>query len=236
MDEIKLKTKNSHFTTYIPEGNLFFVSSKKFRNFFIAQEDENNIIIDMSKLKIIDLTGVSSLCEIVDRFLVDGKHVQIVNIDEEKLKLINNSFDIEVLLKVIKMSKIKNGSYIIRYNQSTKPHSKPFVIEYFINKFQNKKTFNFINRYIDEYLLNIRNSIQIGKVEYDNDLNYNFVSWFNIDNFDFSSLSNGKNNGEFKEDNNNIFIYGINDLRENDQKYIKLLLQNNNLNSLLILD
>jgi MFS superfamily sulfate permease-like transporter len=219
IDKVKLRTNVCEFSKHSPQGDLFFVAVKKFCNHFVLHEDSDNTIIDLSKVKLLDVSSILALREIVGRYNAEGKLIHFANIDEETISTVELTYGTEDLLRAIRFSMIIPGTWVIRYNEPLKPRPKPFLIEYFINYFRPSSITpsipffgKFILHSIDTYDQTIRNSIQIGRVAYDEELGVNCISrWEKVNDFDFG-LIEGNAEG----------IYGLSDLRELDRIFIEV--------------
>jgi MFS superfamily sulfate permease-like transporter len=222
IDKVKFRTSLCEYSKHSPEGDLFFVAVKKFCNHFVLHEDSDNTIIDLSKLKLLDVSSILALREIVGRYKSEGKLIHFVNIDEETIKTVELTYGTEDLLRAIRFSLISSGSWVIRYNDSMKPRQKPFLIEYmtrFLRESRLTRALPLVGRWIlnaiDRHDQSIRNSIQIGQVALDEDLGVNCVSrWQQAIEFDFEGVEVGAEE-----------IVGFSDLRELDQTFIQTLLR-----------
>jgi SulP family sulfate permease len=75
----KYTASYNSYTSYHPDGKLFFVSTKKFESHFII-DGQNSIIIDMEKLELIDSSSIITLADVAERYKSAGKHVQFINV------------------------------------------------------------------------------------------------------------------------------------------------------------
>ena len=75
-------------------GPLFFGSVSAFYEKFDVKNDPNEVIIDFSESKIVDMSGIESVNRITDRYLQVGKKLHIRHLSEDCRQLLKNADDI----------------------------------------------------------------------------------------------------------------------------------------------
>lgn len=90
ISEIKVKKiKEDTKTTYIANGQLFFVSTLKFINSFDYTEKIQCVNIDLSKVKIWDESAVDAIDKVVIKFHKNGVKTNLIGMSNQCLELVD---------------------------------------------------------------------------------------------------------------------------------------------------
>ena len=78
-----------HTRQYVISGQIFFSSADKFYQFFDFKEHIQNVVIDLNHAHIWDLTSVSMLNSVKNKFESCGTHVEILGLNTASHTLID---------------------------------------------------------------------------------------------------------------------------------------------------
>jgi len=80
---------NSTTRKYEIYGQIFFSSSEKFFQFFDFNESVDHVIIDLTHAHIWDITSVSMLNQVQNKFLQNNIQVEIIGMNEASRSLVD---------------------------------------------------------------------------------------------------------------------------------------------------
>ncbi len=80
-----------HYEIY---GPLFFGATTIFSEKFDPLNDPDEIIIDFSESKIVDMSGIEAVNKITERYKKVGKHVHLKHLSKDCLMLLDNAEEI----------------------------------------------------------------------------------------------------------------------------------------------
>lgn len=96
-----------HYEIY---GPLFFASVSAFNDKFDIQNDPNEVIIDFSESKVVDMSGIDALNKLTERYKKAGKKLHLRHLSPDCLLLLNNASEI------IEVNIIEDPTYKVAVN------------------------------------------------------------------------------------------------------------------------
>ncbi|NRA13638.1 MAG: sodium-independent anion transporter, partial [Crocinitomicaceae bacterium] len=77
-----------HYEIY---GPLFFGSIATFNDKFDVQDDPEDVIIDFSESKVVDMSAIEALNSLTERYLKAGKKIHLRHLSPDCQKLLKNA-------------------------------------------------------------------------------------------------------------------------------------------------
>lgn len=77
-----------HYQIY---GPLFFASASTFAEKFDILSDPENVVLDFAESRIVDHSAIDALHKITERYQKLGKHVQLINLSSDSVRLVENA-------------------------------------------------------------------------------------------------------------------------------------------------
>lgn len=68
---------------YHPDGSLFFGSAQSFKDLFNYKDDPTQVVIDFSKAKIFDHSGLEAVNFVAEKYTEQGKKLHLLNVSQE---------------------------------------------------------------------------------------------------------------------------------------------------------
>lgn len=102
MIRARKRTDVNGVKTYEIFGPLFFGSASNFTDKFDLEEDPNKIIIDFKDSRIVDMSALEALKKLNDRYKLLGKEMHLSNVNDDGLRLLENTkgtIDLNIIIK-----------------------------------------------------------------------------------------------------------------------------------------